>query len=54
MSHAFYQVSPDLSHLMVDGCARTHYLGDPAEKGCCFGALFWLFIQISHRKVVVS
>lgn len=52
MSYAFYQVSPDFSHVMVDGCA--HYLGDPAEEGCCFGALFWLFTQISHRKVVVS
>lgn len=54
MSHAFYQVSHGLSHLMVDGCARAHYLDDPADKSCGFGALFWLFIQISHRKVVVS
>lgn len=51
MSHAFYQVSLGL---MADGCTQAHYLDAPAEKGCCFGALLWLFIQMSHRKVVVS
>lgn len=54
MSHAFNRASYDLSHLMAEGYARAHYFGDPGEKDCCFEALFWLFVQISHRKVVVS